>query len=124
MAQKKTSRALMRASRHQRVRQKINGTPERPRLCVYRSLKHIYAQIIDDTSGATLVASSTTIPDVRQQIESGMNKIAQSRLVGKVLGERACQQGILKVAFDRAGYRYHGRVKALAEGVREGGVEF
>ncbi|MBI4553043.1 MAG: 50S ribosomal protein L18 [Candidatus Latescibacteria bacterium] len=124
MAQKKTSRALMRASRHRRVRQKINGTPERPRLCVYRSLKHIYAQIIDDTSGATLVASSTTILDVRQQIESGMNKIAQSRLVGKVLGERACQQGILKVAFDRAGYRYHGRVKALAEGVREGGVEF
>lgn len=124
MAQKKTSRALMRASRHRRVRQKINGTPERPRLCVYRSLKHIYAQIIDDTSGATLVASSTTTPDVRQQIESGMDRIAQSRLVGKALGERACQQGILKVAFDRAGYRYHGRVKALAEGVREGGIEF
>lgn len=124
MARKYTDRASMRISRHQRVRKKVAGTSDRPRLCVYRSLKHIYAQVVDDAAGVTLFASSTLTPDVRAHIESDMGKIAQSRLVGKVLGEQARARGILSVTFDRGGYRYHGRVKALADGAREGGLQF
>ncbi|MCS7149889.1 MAG: 50S ribosomal protein L18 [Caldimicrobium sp.] len=119
-----------RLKRHRRVRKKIFGSQERPRLSVFRSKKQIYAQIIDDTVGHTLVACSSLSPEVRDRIkelkEKGeiKDKVDVARLVGKILAERAKERGITKVAFDRAGYKYHGRVKALAEGAREGGLEF
>ena len=114
----------MRIVRHRRVRKKIQGTSGKPRLSVFRSLKHIYAQVIDDTTGTTLIAMSTETPAVRDRLEAGMNRIAQSKLVGQALGEKAKEQGISQIAFDRGGYLYHGRVKALADGVRESGLEF
>jgi large subunit ribosomal protein L18 len=114
----------MRIVRHRRVRKKIQGTSAKPRLSVFRSLKHIYAQVIDDTTGTTLIAMSTETPAVRDRLEAGMNRIAQSKLVGQALGEKAKEQGISQIAFDRGGYLYHGRVKALADGVRESGLEF
>lgn len=119
-----------RLKRHRRVRKKIFGSQERPRLSVFRSKKQIYAQIIDDTLGHTLVACSSLSPEVREKIkelkEKGeiKDKIDVAKLVGKILAERAKERGITKVAFDRSGYKYHGRVKALAEGAREGGLEF
>ncbi len=116
-------RAEARKRRHRRVRKKIFGTPERPRLCVFRSLKHIYAQIIDDTIGHTLVAASTLDPALREKIK-GKTKTEQAREVGLLLAQKALAKGITKVAFDRGGYKYHGRVKALAEGARKGGLEF
>ena len=114
----------MRIVRHRRVRKKIQGTSAKPRLSVFRSLKHIYAQVIDDTTGTTLIAISTETPAVRDKLEAGMNRITQSKLVGQALGEKAKEQGISHIAFDRGGYLYHGRVKALADGVRESGLEF
>ena len=114
----------MRIVRHRRVRKKIQGTSAKPRLSVFRSLKHIYAQVIDDTTGTTLIAMSTETPAVRDRLEAGMNRIAQSKLVGQALGEKAKEHGISQIAFDRGGYLYHGRVKALADGVRESGLEF
>lgn len=114
----------MRIVRHRRVRKKIQGTSAKPRLSVFRSLKHIYAQVIDDTTGTTMIAMSTETPAVRDRLEAGMNRIAHSKLVGQALGEKAKEQGILQIAFDRGGYLYHGRVKALADGVRESGLEF
>jgi large subunit ribosomal protein L18 len=105
------------------VRKKVFGTPERPRLNVFRSLRHIYAQVIDDTVGHTLVSASTLDPEVREQI-AGLKKTEQARVVGRVLAARALAQGVTKVAFDRAGYKYHGRVKALADAAREGGLDF
>jgi len=114
----------MRIVRHRRVRKKIQGTSAKPRLSVFRSLKHIYAQVIDDTTGTTLIAMSTETPAVRDRLEAGMNRIAQSKLVGQALGEKAKEQGLSQIAFDRGGYLYHGRVKALADGVRESGLEF
>lgn len=116
-------RRLRREIRHRRIRKSIFGTPERLRLSVYRSLKHIYAQIIDDTKGHTLVSVSTLEPEVRSQLD-GLTKTETARVVGKIIAERAIAKGISKVVFDRGGYRYHGRVKALAEGAREGGLEF
>ncbi len=116
-------RAEARKRRHKRVRKKVFGTPERPRLCVFRSLKHIYAQIIDDTIGHTLVAASTLDPAIREKIK-GKTKTEQAREVGLLLAQKALAKGITKVAFDRGGYKYHGRVKALAEGARKGGLEF
>ena len=113
----------MRIVRHRRVRKKIQGTSAKPRLSVFRSLKHIYAQVIDDTTGTTLIAMSTETPAVRDRLEAGMNRIAQSKLVGQALGEKAKEQGISQIAFDRGGYLYHGRVKAQADGVRESGLE-
>jgi len=107
--------------RHQRVRVGISGTPERPRLNVFRSLSHIYVQVIDDTIGHTLVAASSLEVDVR---EAGGKKKDQARQVGKLLALRALEHGIRQVVFDRGGYRYHGRVKALAEAAREGGLKF
>jgi len=92
-------------------------------LNVFRSLRHIYAQVIDDSQGHTLVAASTMDPEVGPQIE-GLSKTEQARVVGKVLAERALSQGVVKVVFDRGGYQYHGRVKALADAAREGGLEF
>ena len=109
-----------RVKRHQRVRNKISGTPERPRLSVYRSLKHIYAQLIDDVNGVTLVSASTVEKDFA---DYGGNKGAASK-VGKLLAERATAKGIETCVFDRGGYIYHGRVQSLAEGAREGGLKF
>ncbi|MXY48350.1 MAG: 50S ribosomal protein L18 [Gemmatimonadetes bacterium] len=124
MSRKTQQRARMRKVRHRRVRKSIRGDAARPRLNVFRSLKHIYAQVIDDTAGATLLSLSTNTPEIRSQLESGMDRKAQSRLVGQVLGEKMKAQGVSSVTFDRGGYQYHGRVKALAEGVRECGLEF
>lgn len=124
MSKKTLRRARMRVVRHRRVRKKIQGTSAKPRLSVFRSLKHIYAQVIDDTAGTTLIAMSTETPEVRDRLEVGMNRIAQSKVVGQALGARAKEQGISQIAFDRGGYLYHGRVKALADGVRESGLEF
>jgi large subunit ribosomal protein L18 len=109
--------------RRLRVRRRILGTIERPRLAVFRSSKHIYAQIIDDLSGKTLVAASTIEPDVRSQVKAGSNKHA-AELVGSLLGERAKGKGIGKLAFDRRHYKYHGRIQALADAVRKAGLQF
>ncbi len=118
-----TLRDKARHKRHQRVRVKVSGTPQRPRLNVFRSLRHISAQVIDDTRGHTLVAASSNEPEVRAQV-AGLSKTEQAKVVGQVLAERARQAGITRVVFDRGGYKYHGRVKALAEAGREGGLEF
>lgn len=112
-----------RKRRHIRVRRKLAGTAERPRLNVYRSLSNIYAQIIDDETGRTLVSASTIDTEVAAQIV-GKNKTEASKIVGQVVAERAKQAGIENVVFDRGGYRYHGRVAALAEGAREAGLKF
>jgi large subunit ribosomal protein L18 len=117
------NRRVARLRRHQRVRKRLSGTPERPRLNVFRSLHHIYVQVIDDTQGHTLVSASTIDPEVTGQIE-GLNKTEQARIVGKVVAERALNRGIKQVVLDRGGYKYHGRVRALAEAAREGGLEF
>lgn len=114
---------IARKRRHRHVRKKLSGAAERPRLNVFRSLRHVYAQIIDDEVGHTLVSASTSETEVKKQIE-GLNKTAQARVVGKVLAERALTRGVTRVVFDRGGYKYHGRVRALAEGSREGGLEF
>ena len=112
-----------RIRRHLRARRKVRGSPLQPRLCVFRSLNHIYAQVIDDTIGHTLVAASTLDAEIKTQL-NGKPKTDDARLVGMLLGQRALGQGIQKVVFDRDGNAYHGRVKALAEGAREAGVQF
>lgn len=117
---KKSSRE-MRQAVHTRIRKKIHGTTERPRLAVFRSLHHIYAQVIDDTKGETITAASTTEADLRGK--SGGN-VAAAKEVGKLIAERAKEKGINRVVFDRGGYIYHGRVKSLAEAAREAGLEF
>ena len=114
---------IARKRRHLRVRKKVSGTADCPRLNVFRSLRHLYAQIINDEVGRTLVSASTLDDEIRKQIE-GLDKTAQARVVGKVLAERALACGVTQVVFDRGGYKYHGRVRALAEGSREGGLEF
>jgi len=113
----------VRKTRHLRVRQKISGTPEMPRLCVFRSLKHVYAQLIDDSKGVTLVSASTLDPAIKGQL-SEEDKKSAAKLVGKTIGERALQAGFKSVVFDRGGYVYAGRVQAVAEGAREAGLEF
>ena len=113
----------VRVIRHERVRKKISGTTARPRLCVYRSLSHIYAQIIDDTVGNTLVAASTVEKDIAAQIAE-LDKKGAAKLVGKTIAERAQAKGIKEVVFDRGGYIYTGRVAELAAGAREGGLDF
>lgn len=112
-----------RIRRHARVRKKVSGTAERPRLCVYRSLKHVYAQLIDDSAQRTLVTVSTLSADVRTRAEGAKGKTELSKMVGKVLAEKALAGGIQAAAFDRGGYLYHGRVQALADGAREGGLK-
>jgi large subunit ribosomal protein L18 len=112
-----------RRRRQLRVRKKISGTPESPRLNVYRSLKHIYAQIIDDTSGRTLIFASTLDPSLKEQVVNKEKKEV-ARLVGELLGKRALEKGIDKVVFDRGGFLYHGRIKSLAEGARSQGLKF
>lgn len=110
-----------REKRQKRIRAKIQGAPERPRLAVFRSLNHIYAQVVDDTRGHTLVAASTVEPEVRSQVDS-LDKKALAELVGALIAKRALEKGISKVVFDRAGFLYHGRVKALADAARKGGL--
>lgn len=112
-----------REKRHTRVRSRVVGTAERPRLNVFRSLDNIYAQVIDDTQGVTLVSASTIDREIAKEVE-GKNKIESAKIIGARLAERAKTAGITKVVFDRGGYQYHGRVAALAEGAREGGLDF
>ncbi|GBD06702.1 50S ribosomal protein L18 [bacterium HR21] len=121
---KQRLKQLRRHRRKLRVRKKIFGTAERPRLSVYRSLKHIYAQIIDDERGHTLVSASTLDREIRPLVAGVRPKKAQAEIVGRILAERALKLGIQKVAFDRNGYKYHGRVKALAEAARQAGLQF
>ena len=119
------SRTLQRRRRHLRVRNKVHGTAERPRLVVARSLRNIEGQIVDDDAQSTLVGMSTLSADLRDFSAEGQNKRTEhARAAGKLLAERAKAQGIETVVFDRGGYRYHGRVKAFAEGAREGGLQF
>ena len=113
-----------RERRQIRVRSKVYGTPERPRLNVFRSANHIYAQIIDDDKGFTLVAASTVEVTVKGALAADAPKIDEAKKVGQVVAERAKEKGITRVVFDRAGYLYHGRIKALADGAREAGLEF
>jgi len=115
---------LARLRRKKRVRKKVFGTSQRPRLVVYRSLKHIYAQLVNDEDGKTILGVSDLSPEVRTQINVSMRKIDKSRLVGKALARKALEHGIRQVVFDRNGYKYHGRVKALADAAREGGLQF
>ncbi|HEB65257.1 MAG TPA: 50S ribosomal protein L18 [Chloroflexi bacterium] len=122
MAKKKT-RAAARIMRHKRIRKHVRGTSERPRLSVFRSLTGIYAQVIDDEAGRTLVSASSIDGELRAEMQ-GLTKTEQARVVGKRLAERAVAQGITRVVFDRGGFRYMGRVKALADAAREGGLEF
>ena len=119
----KNSRELRRRRRHRRVRGRVEGTAERPRLCVRRSLAHMYVQIIDDAAGCTLASCSTLTPDVRQQGGYGGN-VKAAQLVGAKIAELALARGVKLVRFDRGGYRYHGRVKAVAEAARKAGLEF
>jgi len=111
-----------RRRRHRRIRVTLSGTHQRPRLNVYRSLQHIYAQVIDDTTGTTLAAASTNEPDVRGTLSG--NKTERARAIGTTIARRAKDKGISTVVFDRGGYQYHGRIKALAEAAREGGLDF
>ncbi len=117
------SRSEARIRRHARVRKFVQGTPDRPRLCVFRSLAEIYVQVIDDEAGNTLVSASTVDAELRAQM-AGLKKSEQARLVGQAVAKRALEKGIKQVVFDRGGFRYIGRVKALADGAREAGLEF
>ena len=119
----KESRNDKRVARHKRVRKNLSGTPEMPRLCVFRSNKNISAQIIDDVNGVTLVSASTLDKELKAQIEYGGNKEA-ARQVGEAVAKRALEKGIEVVAFDRGGFLYHGRVKELADSAREAGLKF
>lgn len=114
---------LGRQFRHARIRAKVEGTPNRPRLSVFRSLSNIYAQIIDDEAGKTIVSASTIDTEIKGQLE-GKNKTEAAKLVGKLVAERAKSAGVSAVVFDRGGYKYHGRIAALAEAAREAGLEF
>ena len=116
-------RKKARLKRKKRIRKNLSGTKERPRLSVFRSSKHIYAQIIDDTAGHTLIAASSMEKVVKEQPEFD-NKVSVANFVGKLLGKRAVESGINKVVFDRNGFLYHGRVKAVSDGAREAGLEF
>jgi large subunit ribosomal protein L18 len=113
----------LRLRRHRRVRKRVRGTVERPRLNVFRSNIHIYAQVIDDITGRTLVSASTVERDITDSI-TGKTKVERAKTVGKLIADRAKQVGISKVVFDRGGYKYHGRIQALADGAREGGLDF
>jgi large subunit ribosomal protein L18 len=117
------SRNAHRQRVHLRVRTRVNGTPERPRLSVYRSVGHIYAQVIDDRTGKTLVSASSIDKETRKDLKGGGN-VAAAKIVGRKVAERARATGIELVVFDRGGYKYHGRVKALAEAAREAGLKF
>jgi len=117
------SRNAHRQRVHLRVRTRVTGTPERPRLCVYRSLNHIYAQVVDDHGGRTVASASSLDKEMRKQLKGGGN-VAAAKAVGKAIAERARAAGVGLVVFDRGGYKYHGRVQALAESAREAGLKF
>ena len=119
----KADRNKLRKKRHYRIRNRVFGSPERPRLNVYRSNKHIYAQIINDEEGKTLLAVSTLSPEIVSVCNNGGN-VEAARMVGKLIGEKALELGFNKLVFDRGGYKYHGRVATLASAVREAGLEF
>ena len=121
MPKDKQARKL-RLVRHRRVRRKVTGNPQRPRLCVFRSAAHIYAQVIDDVAGHTLVSASSLEPGINSSPPKSP-KVGVSKSVGVEIAHRALEKGTTKVVFDRGGYKYHGRVKALADGAREGGLE-
>jgi len=112
-----------RQTRHARIRATLKGTAERPRLCVFRSLQHIYVQVIDDEQGHTLTSASTLEPEIVQKID-GKKKAEQADIVGTMVAQRAINAGVKSVVFDRGGYKYHGRVKSLAEAARKAGLEF
>ncbi|MBE6037205.1 MAG: 50S ribosomal protein L18 [Clostridiales bacterium] len=120
---KKMSKADKRVQRHERVRKDIFGTPEKPRLCVYRSLSNISAQVIDDVAGKTLVSASSLEKEIKAELAYGGNKEA-AKAVGELVAKRALEKGIETVCFDRGGFLYHGRVKELADGAREAGLKF
>jgi len=125
MTGSKKSRTTGRDRRRKSIRKGLKGTPDRPRLSVFRSLKHTYAQLIDDVQGATIVSASTLCEDVRKELGNGNHtKTDASKAVGKVIARMAQEKGIKKIRFDRGGYLYHGRVQALADAAREGGLEF
>lgn len=117
------TKTLKRIYRHQRIRKKVSGTPEYPRLCVHRSLKNFYAQVVDDTSGQVLLGMSTLEKTLRKDLKSGGN-VEAAFLLGSAFAAKAQKKGIKRVCFDRGGYLYHGRVKAFAEAARQGGMEF
>ena len=119
----KIDKNAIRVKRHGRLRSYFSGTPERPRLNVYRSLKHIYAQVIDDVAGVTLASASTVDPEIRAQLD-GKDKKQAAEIVGETVAKRAKDKGVEKVVFDRGGYLYTGRVEALANGARKGGLDF
>jgi large subunit ribosomal protein L18 len=119
----KNSRSVARVRRHDRVRKNLKGTTERPRLNVFRSLSAIYAQVIDDQTGRTLLSASTVDRELREKMK-GLKKSEQAKLVGETVAQRAKDKGIQTVVFDRGGYRYIGRIKALADGAREAGLQF
>jgi large subunit ribosomal protein L18 len=116
-------RSAARIKRQARIRKKIKGTPQRPRLSVFRSAKHVYAQVIDDTAGATLVTASSVEKDFKAQ-DKFENKRAAAAYVGKIVAQRALDKGIQQVVFDRNGFLYHGRIKAISDGAREAGLKF
>ncbi len=120
---KKRTRGVARKRRHLRIRKKVFGTSDRPRLNVFRSLNEIYVQIIDDTKGHTLISASTVDKELKKKFK-GMTKKEQAKLVGQTIGDRAKDKGIKSVVFDRGGYKYIGRVEALADGARENGLQF
>lgn len=125
MKGRSNARRIGRNRRRRSIRKKVSGVSARPRLSVFRSVKHMYAQLIDDTKGITIVSASTLSEDVQKELGNGDHtRTDESKVVGAVLARRALEKGIKKVSFDRGGYLYHGRVRALAEGAREGGLEF
>ena len=119
----KVNRSEVRVNKHRRLRSRLSGTPERPRLAVFRSNNHMYAQIIDDTVGKTLVSASTLQKDVKAELEQ-TNTVAAAAYLGTVIGKKAVEAGIEEVVFDRGGFVYHGKVKALADAAREAGLKF
>jgi large subunit ribosomal protein L18 len=120
---KKNNRNVKRLQRHARVRKDVFGTPEMPRLCVYRSLSNIFAQVIDDVSGNTIVSASTLDKEIKEKFANGSNKEA-AKAVGEAIGKKALDKGVSAVCFDRGGFLYHGRVKELADGARSAGLKF
>ncbi len=120
---KKEDRNLKRIKRHLRIRKKVKGTPQKPRLAVFKSERHIYAQIIDDTKGHTLVSASTLDKELRQRLSKTYN-VEAAKEVGRLIAQRALSLGIRTVVFDRGGFKYHGRIKALADAAREAGLKF
>jgi len=119
-----TPRLTGRKRRHVRIRKKVKGTAERPRLSVFRSLNHIYAQLVDDLAGRTIMTVSSLDKGLAPDVKTAKGKVAAGKIVGKALAAKAKEQGIARVCFDRGGYLYHGRVKAVADGAREGGLTF